>query len=133
MIKKIEHSYVDCRDFGFTPGPNHHLSLFRSLEELDLTCNSLGHAGAVAAAKAVVSNPKFRLLSLDDNHISEAGLEELEELFEGRREVLGPLDDNDEEGEEEEEEEEEEGEEEGEGEEGAEAGDLAEKLGGLKV
>jgi Ran GTPase-activating protein 1 len=109
-------------------------SLSRSLEELDLTCNSLGHAGAVAAAKAVVSNPGFKLLSLDDNHISEAGLEELEELFEGRREVLGPLDDNDEEGEEEEEEEEEEGEEEEEeGEEGAEAGDLAEKLGGLKV
>ncbi|GAQ91326.1 Ran GTPase-activating protein [Klebsormidium nitens] len=102
-----------------------------SLEELDLTCNSLGHMGAVAAAKAVVSKPAFKLLSLNDNHISEKGLEELQDLFQDRKEALGSLEDNDEEGEEEDEEDEEE--EEGEEEEGPEAGELAEKLGGLKV
>lgn len=100
---------------------------------MDLTCNSIGHAGAVAAAKAVVSKPAFKLLSLNDNHISEEGLEELQDLFRDRKEALGSLEDNDEEGEEDEEELEEENEEEEDEEAGPEAGDLAEELGKLKV
>ncbi|MCO5557944.1 hypothetical protein L7F22_011517 [Adiantum nelumboides] len=70
------------------------------LAELDLSETNIGRIGACAAAKAVALKPGFRLLSLNGNHISDAGIEALKsELGKGTNgtAVLGSLDDNDEE------------------------------------
>ena len=96
-----------------------------SLTTLDASSNQLRRPGAVALAKAVAKAAEnLKLLALDENEISEEGVEEVEEILRGagKAEALGPLDDNDgdgddddEEAEEAEEEEEEEAEEEEEG------------------
>lgn len=70
-----------------------------TLRDLDLSTNSLTRIGAVAAARAVANKPEFKLLNLDGNQISESGIEALrEELAKGLSgvEVLGSLDENDE-------------------------------------
>ncbi|KAH7281443.1 hypothetical protein KP509_36G048000 [Ceratopteris richardii] len=70
------------------------------LTELDLSETNIGRIGACAAAKAVASKSKFKLLSLNGNHISETGIESLK-LVLGKgtngTAVLGSLDENDEE------------------------------------
>eukprot|EP00249_Psilotum_nudum_P022258 c28439_g2_i1 orf=151-1761(+) len=74
------------------------------LTELDFSSNDIGRIGASAAAKAVAQKPKFKLLSIDGNHISESGVEAVKEaLHKGLCgvAVLGSLDENAEEEEEE--------------------------------
>ena len=102
-----------------------------SLTRLDATQNQLRRPGAVALARAASRAPGLELLALDDNEVSDEGVEEVEEILRGagKAGALGPMDDNDGDGdddndEEEEEEEEEGGEEEGAGEEGGDGIDL---------
>ncbi|KAG0466026.1 hypothetical protein HPP92_020190 [Vanilla planifolia] len=75
------------------------------LRELDFSSNMLRRAGATCLARAVVTNkPDFVLLNIDDNAISEEGIEEVKEILRnGKKDetVLGSLDDNEPEGEEE--------------------------------
>lgn len=44
---------------------------------IDLCGNQMKRVGAVAAAKAAVSRPNLELLALDENFVSEEGLEEV--------------------------------------------------------
>ncbi|XP_042517985.1 RAN GTPase-activating protein 2-like isoform X2 [Macadamia integrifolia] len=70
------------------------------LEEVDLSTTSIRRAGARLLAQAVVHKPKFKLLNIDANFISDEGIDELKEIFKKSPEMLGPLDENDPEGEE---------------------------------
>ncbi|EFJ41793.1 hypothetical protein VOLCADRAFT_107530 [Volvox carteri f. nagariensis] len=78
-------------------------------QTVDLVGNQIRRAGAVAVARALVSKSSLELLALDENTISDDGLDELRGVMEGagKSAALGPLDNNMEEDEEEEEEEEE--------------------------
>ncbi|XP_010255957.1 PREDICTED: RAN GTPase-activating protein 2 [Nelumbo nucifera] len=76
------------------------------LKEVDFSTNSIRRAGARLLAQAVVNKPEFKLLNINGNCISDEGIEEVREIFKKSPEMLGPLDENDEEGEENEEEEE---------------------------
>uniref|UniRef100_A0A0D6QX72 WPP domain-containing protein n=1 Tax=Araucaria cunninghamii TaxID=56994 RepID=A0A0D6QX72_ARACU len=71
------------------------------LEELDLSTNALTKIGAQAAAEAVANKPKFNLLNIDANHISEEGIVAVKDVLrKGVKgiSVLGSLEDNEEEG-----------------------------------
>jgi large subunit ribosomal protein L31/Ran GTPase-activating protein 1 len=89
------------------------LARLPSLEALDLCGNQLGRAGAVAVARALAaSKPPLKLLALDENAISEQGVDLLKEVVKkafGDEGVLGPLDDNDADGAEDDDDDEEEG------------------------
>ncbi|KXZ42358.1 hypothetical protein GPECTOR_157g96 [Gonium pectorale] len=76
---------------------------------VDLVGNQIRRAGAVAAAKALAPKASLELLALDENFISDEGLDELRGVMEaaGKAAALGPLDENMEEDEEEEDDEEE--------------------------
>ncbi|CAI5490469.1 unnamed protein product [Closterium sp. Naga37s-1] len=84
----------------------------RSLEELDLSTNDFGRKGAEAAARAVKDLESFKLLTINGNHIPVDGIRAVKEILgvpiedgeetDGGKGVLGPLDENDEEGEEDE-------------------------------
>lgn len=50
----------------------------RLLESLDASSNQLKRGGAAALAKACARKPGLALLALDDNEISEAGVEALQ-------------------------------------------------------
>ena len=92
-----------------------------TLTRLDASSNQLRRPGAVALARAVAGAAKgLELLALDENEISEEGVEEVAEILRGagKAEALGPLDDNDGDGDDDDEDEEEEEEEGEEGEEG---------------
>ena len=68
---------------------------------LDLITNELTRVGAVAAAEAVKNLPGFKNLNLNGNSISEAGIDEVRQILDSGAvgsQVLGPLDENDEEG-----------------------------------
>jgi Ran GTPase-activating protein 1 len=78
---------------------------------LDLCCNQIKRAGALAAARAVADKPALQLLALDENEISEAGVDTMREVLTeafGSDKALGPMDDNDADGEDDEEDDEEE-------------------------
>ncbi|KAJ7528325.1 hypothetical protein O6H91_16G094800 [Diphasiastrum complanatum] len=69
------------------------------LRELDLSVNYLSNLGAIAAGEAITNKKEFKLLNLNGNHISMAGLDALRELLAkccSGEAVLGPLDDNEE-------------------------------------
>lgn len=89
-----------------------------SLSRLDASNCQLRRPGAVALAKAVVAGAAsgLELLALDENEISEEGVEEVMEVLRGagKAEALGPMDDNDGEGVDDDDDEDEEEEEEGE-------------------
>jgi large subunit ribosomal protein L31/Ran GTPase-activating protein 1 len=67
-----------------------------SLRFLDLTTNMIGRGGACAVAKAVAALPALERLELDDNQISEAGLEALRNILlaGGKLAALGSLEEN---------------------------------------
>eukprot|EP00775_Hariotina_reticulata_P012743 gene12743-12872_t len=74
-----------------------------ALQVLDLCSNQLMRLGVLAVAKALAARQKsnpvgFDLLALDENAISEEGIEQLGEVLKGafgNDSMLGPLDDND--------------------------------------
>ncbi|XP_043723976.1 RAN GTPase-activating protein 2-like [Telopea speciosissima] len=70
------------------------------LEEVDLSTTLIRRVGARLLAHTVVHKPKFKLLNINGNFISDEGIDELKEIFKKSPEVLGPLDENDPEGEE---------------------------------
>jgi len=63
---------------------------------VDLCTNQLQRGGALAVAKAVLHKPALKLLALDDNAISESGIEALKALLNsvGKLEALGSLEEN---------------------------------------
>ncbi|KAG1673269.1 hypothetical protein FOA52_002549 [Chlamydomonas sp. UWO 241] len=67
-----------------------------ALRLIDACGNQIKRVGAVALARAAVSRPALELLALDENFMSEAGLDEVRGLFEaaGKAGALGPLDEN---------------------------------------
>ncbi|KAA8543237.1 hypothetical protein F0562_021268 [Nyssa sinensis] len=69
------------------------------LTEVDLSANSIRRAGARVLAQAVVRKPRFKLLNVNTNFISDEGVDELKDIFKNSPGVLGPLDENDPEGE----------------------------------
>ncbi|KAL1367866.1 hypothetical protein HN51_021977 [Arachis hypogaea] len=69
------------------------------LLEVDLSTNSITRSGATVLAKAVVKKPRFKLLNINANFISDEGIEELKDIFKSLPDMLGPLDENDPEGE----------------------------------
>ncbi|KAJ9527014.1 hypothetical protein QJQ45_025289 [Haematococcus lacustris] len=81
------------------------------LVSIDLCGNQLKRVGAVAVAKAAANScAGLTLLALDENTVSDTGLDEVRDIMEaaGKGEALGPLDENMEEDDEELEEEEDE-------------------------
>ncbi|XP_010277862.1 PREDICTED: RAN GTPase-activating protein 2-like [Nelumbo nucifera] len=68
------------------------------LEEVDFSTNSVRRAGARSLAQAVVNKPEFKLLTINGNCISDEGIDEVKEIFKKSPDVLGPFDENDEEG-----------------------------------
>ncbi|MEW5318498.1 MAG: hypothetical protein WDW38_009714 [Sanguina aurantia] len=70
-----------------------------ALTTLDFCGNQAHKVGAVALAKAAAGLPDIQLLALDENCISESGLEEVRGILSaaGKGAVLGPLEDNEEE------------------------------------
>jgi Ran GTPase-activating protein 1 len=71
-----------------------------ALVELDLSETNIGRIGACAAAEAISLKSGFKVLNLNGNHISEAGIEALKDLLQRGRHggisVLGTLEENDE-------------------------------------
>ncbi|GAB2281246.1 RAN GTPase-activating protein 2 [Dionaea muscipula] len=70
------------------------------LSEVDMSSNSIRRVGARVLAQAVAGKPAFKMLSINGNYISEAGIDEVREILKNSLHVLGPLDENDPEGEE---------------------------------
>lgn len=114
-----------------------------ALEHVDLCCNQLQRAGAVGVARTLAAGtgaagggkpPPLKCLALDENAISEAGVDQLKAVVRkafgasGGEGVLGPLDDNDPDGADDDDEDDEEGE----GEEGDDGG-LSAAMAGVKV
>ena len=68
----------------------------RALRFLDLCTNQIRRGGACAVAKAVAALPLLETLELDDNEISEAGVEALREVLRsgGKLAALGSLEEN---------------------------------------
>jgi Ran GTPase-activating protein 1 len=67
------------------------------LQELDVSNNEIVSAGAVAAARLAASKPGFTSLNLNENYISDEGVEELKSVLDaaGIANVLGSLEEND--------------------------------------
>lgn len=86
------------------------------LETLVSNVNEIGTSGALALVNAVVEKASFTSLQIDGNMISEDGVATITELLESKKksDILGSLEDNDEDGEDDEDEEEEEDDEEAE-------------------
>ncbi|KAJ9154340.1 hypothetical protein P3X46_027689 [Hevea brasiliensis] len=68
------------------------------LNEVDLSTNSIGRVGALVLAQVVVQKPNFKLLNINDNCISDEGIDEVKEIFKKFPGMLGPLDENSPEG-----------------------------------
>lgn len=96
---KLNLSENDLEDKGVVAICNALNDGLEHLAELDLCETNIGRIGACAAAKAVVFKTGFKLLGLNGNHISEAGIEALKVVLEEGTHgtaVLGSLDENDE-------------------------------------
>ncbi len=52
-----------------------------ALRSIDLCGNQMKRVGAVAAAKAAASLARLELLALDENAVSEAGLDEVRAVY----------------------------------------------------
>ncbi|KAM7279987.1 hypothetical protein ACFE04_007121 [Oxalis oulophora] len=68
------------------------------LKEVDMSCNKIRRAGAQFLAEVVVHKPEFKLLNINENFISDEGVDEVKGIFKKFPEMLGSLDDNDPEG-----------------------------------
>ncbi|KAL5230205.1 hypothetical protein ABZP36_028981 [Zizania latifolia] len=87
------------------------------LKELDVHTNMLQRVGARCFAQAITNKPGFVQLNINENYITDEGIDEVKEILKGGKnslDVLGPLDENDPEGEAEDDYDEEEEEDEGE-------------------
>lgn len=80
------------------------LATLPALQSVDLCCNQITRAGALAVARGLAkakaggAGGPLELLALDENGISEAGIEQLKQLLQdafGSDTMLGPLDEND--------------------------------------
>ncbi|CAL5413322.1 unnamed protein product [Camellia sinensis] len=69
------------------------------LKEVDMSSNSIRRAGARLLAQTVMRKPKFKLLNINGNFVSEEGIDELKGLFKTFPDLLGSLDENDPDGE----------------------------------
>lgn len=74
------------------------------LKEVDFSANLVRRAGARVLAQVVVQKPKFKLLNINGNFISDEGIDEIQDVFKKCPDMLGPLDENDPEGREDDEE-----------------------------
>lgn len=73
------------------------------LKEVDMSTNMIRRVGARLLAQVVAHKPDFVLLNINDNWISEEGIDEVKEILKMGKssvDVLGPLDENDPDGEE---------------------------------
>ncbi|EEF45368.1 RAN GTPase-activating protein 2 [Ricinus communis] len=68
------------------------------LKEVDMSTNSIGRVGARVLAQVMVQKPEFKLLNINENCISDEGIDEVKEIFKKCPEMLGPLDENNPEG-----------------------------------
>lgn len=68
------------------------------LKEVDMSTNSIGRVGARVLAQVVVQKPEFKLLNINENSISDEGIDEVKEIFKKCPDMLGALDENDPEG-----------------------------------
>ncbi|CAH9080581.1 unnamed protein product [Cuscuta europaea] len=68
------------------------------LRTVDMSCNSMGRAGAHALAQAVVGKQEFELLNINGNFISDEGVDEVKKIFKKFPEKLDTFEDNDPEG-----------------------------------
>jgi large subunit ribosomal protein L31/Ran GTPase-activating protein 1 len=108
------------------------LSKLPALEQVDLCCNQLQRAGAVGVARALAAGkPPLKCLALDENSISDNGVDQLKGVVKrafGDEGVLGSLEENDPEGADDDEDDEDDG-----GEGGADDGGLSAAMAGVKV
>ncbi|KAI3885977.1 hypothetical protein MKW92_034890 [Papaver armeniacum] len=65
------------------------------LLEVDMSGNFIRKDGATCLARAVAGKPRFALLNINDNCISEEGIDDVKVIFSGSPSMLGPLDEND--------------------------------------
>lgn len=81
-----------------------------ALEKVIANVNEIGTSGAIALVEAVAEKAAFKILEIDGNMISGEGVAKIEAILraKSKSEVLGSLEDNDDEGEDEDEEEDEE-------------------------
>lgn len=81
-----------------------------ALEKLISNVNEIGTSGAIALVEAVAEKVAFKIIEIDGNMISGDGIAKIEEILSAnsKSDVLGSLEDNDDEGEADEEEDEEE-------------------------
>ncbi|XP_026422466.1 RAN GTPase-activating protein 2-like [Papaver somniferum] len=65
------------------------------LTEVDMSGNFIRKDGATCLARAVAGKPRFALLNINDNCISEEGINDVKVIYSGSPSMLGPLDEND--------------------------------------
>ncbi|XP_050218892.1 RAN GTPase-activating protein 2 [Mercurialis annua] len=68
------------------------------LKEVDMSTNSIGRVGGRLLAQVVVQKPEFKLLNINENILSDEGIDEVKEIFKKSPDMLGPLDENNPEG-----------------------------------
>ncbi|XP_024538252.1 RAN GTPase-activating protein 1 [Selaginella moellendorffii] len=95
-LKKLSLAENELKDKGVILVSNALRQGHDDLEELDFTLNDVGSDGAIAAAKAVTTKPRFKLLILESNHISAKGLASVRSVLASGvgTSVLAPLEDN---------------------------------------
>ncbi|KAK2969454.1 hypothetical protein RJ640_011351 [Escallonia rubra] len=64
------------------------------LKEVDMSSNSLSRVGAKVLAEVVVKKPRFELLNINVNFISDEGIDFLNTIFKKSPDMLGSLDEN---------------------------------------
>lgn len=100
-LTKLNLSENELKDGGIIPISKALEDGHVELAEVDMSSNSLRRVGARVLAQAVVDKPKFKLLNVDGNFISDEGVDELKQIFKKSPDMLGSFDENDPDGEDE--------------------------------
>ncbi|KAF5180626.1 Ran gtpase-activating protein [Thalictrum thalictroides] len=98
LLKKLNLSDNKLKDEGAIRIGNALVGL-KQLKEVDMSTNQIRSAGARVLALSVIEKPEFQLLNLNENFISDEGIDEVTEMFARSPGILGPFDENDPEGE----------------------------------